>query len=279
MKFFLKLENKYRKYAIRNLMFYIIGMYAIGFFVLQINPDFYFQYLALDAQAILRGQIWRVITFMIYPPSLSPLFLLLSLYVYFSLGTVLERAWGSFRFNVYFFIGIIGHVLAAFVGYFAFHEIWILTTTFLNFSIFFAYAMTFPDAQFYLMFVFPIKAKVLALFELAIYLYYFAFGNSRTRCEIILSLANVILFYVLTRDFRKFNPKEIKRKKNFQSQVKSMPQGKTHHKCAVCGKTEKDGDHLEFRYCSKCEGAYEYCSEHLYTHKHVVNDKESKELL
>lgn len=277
MKFFYRLENKYRKYAIRNLMYYIIMMYGVGMLILQVNPDFYFQYLCLDARAILKGQIWRIITFIIYPPSSGIFFNLLAMYVYYSLGTVLERTWGAFRFNVYFFIGIVGHVLAAMVGYLFFNELWMLTTTFLNFSIFFAYAMTFPDAYFYLMMMIPIKAKVLALIELAVYLYYFVFGNTRTRCEIILSLANVIIFYLLTRDFGKINPKEIKRKRDFRSQVKVMPQGKTHHKCAVCGKTEKDGEHLEFRYCSKCDGAYEYCSEHLYTHKHVGSDKEKED--
>lgn len=70
------------------------------------------------------------------------------------------------------------------------------------------------------------------------------------------------------------NPKEIKRKRDFQRQSKIMPQGSTHHKCAVCGRTEKDDPNLEFRYCSKCEGSYEYCSEHLYTHKHVTREED-----
>lgn len=26
---------------------------------------------------------------------------------------------------------------------------------------------------------------------------------------------------------------------------------------------------LDFRFCSKCDGNYEYCSDHLFTHQHV----------
>ncbi len=44
------------------------------------------------------------------------------------------------------------------------------------------------------------------------------------------------------------------------------------HKCAVCGRTELDDPDLEFRYCSKCAGNREYCSDHLYTHVHVEDE-------
>ncbi len=42
------------------------------------------------------------------------------------------------------------------------------------------------------------------------------------------------------------------------------------HKCAICGRTELDDPNLTFRYCSKCNGNYEYCQDHLFTHKHIV---------
>ena len=40
------------------------------------------------------------------------------------------------------------------------------------------------------------------------------------------------------------------------------------HRCCECKKTEKDDENLEFRYCSKCNGSYEYCSEHIFNHEH-----------
>ena len=273
MKFFYNLERRYRKYAIPNLMYYIIGMYGTGLFLQLFAPEFYSQYLALDAQKILSGQVWRVITFMIYPPGGGSLFgSLIGMYLYYMLGVNLERIWGAFRFNVYFFMGVIGHVAAALVVYIFFRERIYLTTEFLNYSLFFAFAATFPDLEFLLFFVIPIKAKWMAMFNGIYFLYEFIMGNLATRITIVMSLINFFVFFLLTRNLNRFNPKEIKRKQNFHRQMKIMPQGGTHHKCAVCGRTEKDNPNLEFRYCSKCEGSLEYCSEHLYTHKHVTSD-------
>ncbi|MBE5979046.1 MAG: hypothetical protein E7249_07895 [Paenibacillaceae bacterium] len=273
MKFFYNLERRYRKYAIPNLMYYIIGMYGTGLFLQLFAPEFYLQYLALDAQKILSGQVWRVVTFMIYPPGGGSLFgSLIGMYLYYMLGVNLERVWGAFRFNVYFFMGVIGHVAAALVVYIFFRQRIYLTTEFLNYSLFFAFAATFPDLEFLLFFVIPIKAKWMAMFNGIYFLYEFIMGNMATRITIVMSLINFFVFFLLTRDLNRFNPKEIKRKQNFHRQMKIMPQGGTHHKCAVCGRTEKDSPNLEFRYCSKCEGSLEYCSEHLYTHKHVTSD-------
>ena len=273
MKFFYNLERRFRKYAIPNLMYYIIGMYGTGLFLQLFAPEFYLQYLALDAQKILSGQVWRVVTFIIYPPGGGSLFgSLIGMYLYYMLGVNLERIWGAFRFNVYFFMGVIGHVAAALVVYIIFRQRIYLTTEFLNYSLFFAFAATFPDLEFLLFFVIPIKAKWMAMFNGIYFLYEFIMGNMATRVTIVMSLINFFVFFLLTRDLNRINPREIKRKQNFHRQMKIMPQGGTHHKCAVCGRTEKDSPNLEFRYCSKCEGSLEYCSEHLYTHKHVTSD-------
>ena len=273
MKFFYNLERKFRKYAISNLMYYIIGMYGVGLLMELFAPGFYVNYLSLNAPKILSGQVWRIVTFLIYPPGGTNIFfILISLYLYYMLGQNLERIWGAFRFNVYFFMGVIGHVAAALVVYIFMGDTVFLTTEYLNYSLFFAFAATFPDLEFLLFFVIPMKAKWLAIFNGIYFHYGFITGNMATRVTIFMSLFNFILFFVLTRNLNRFNPKEIKRKHNFQKQMKIMPQGGTHHKCAVCGRTEKDSPNLEFRYCSKCEGNYEYCSEDLYTHKHVEPD-------
>ena len=137
-------------------------------------------------------------------------------------------------------------------------------------ALFLAFAATFPDLQFWIWFVIPIKAKWLALIESLFILYGLLLGPAATRVEIVFSLLNFILFFFMTRNYSRVNPREIKRKQEFKAQVKMRPQGRTHHRCAVCGRTELDGDDLEFRYCSKCEGNYEYCQDHLYTHKHVT---------
>lgn len=278
MKFFNRLEMKYRKYAIHNLMYYIVILYAVGL-IIQLpgigNPMFYWNYLSLDAEAILHGQIWRIVTFIVYPPSFgfflfdSLFFGIIALFMYYSLGRTLESIWGAFRFNVFFFVGMLGQVLASLIGYLVFKQNLFMTTGYLNLSIFLAFAIYFPDAQFYMFFVLPVKAKWLAVAEVAVCLYGFITGNISSRVEIVIALANIILFFAMTRNVNKFDPRELRRKQKFKKQVKMMPQGKSRHKCAVCGRTEADGD-LEFRYCSKCEGNYEYCQDHLYTHQHVT---------
>lgn len=284
MKFFYELERKYQKYAIQNLMYYIVILYGIGLVLYMAQPYFYWQYLSLDPAAILHGQIWRIVTFLVYPPAIGSMKMtsvfvgVIALFMYYSLGQTLENIWGAFRFNVFFFMGVIGQVLASLVVYLLLGERVFMTTGFLNFSIFLAFAIYFPDAQFLLFFVLPIKAKWLAVAECAVYLYSFVFGPLSTRLEIIMSLANVIIFILLTRNnnksSRRYAPEKIMRQQNFKKEAaKIVTPGKARHRCAVCGRTELDDPNLEFRYCSKCEGDYEYCQDHLYTHKHVTKDE------
>jgi len=278
MKFFTDLERKYHKYAIPNLMYYIIALYSAGLVLHWTQPELYWQLLCLDAEAILHGQVWRLVTFLIYPPALGswvfldPVIGVLSLLMYFNLGQTLERIWGAFRFNLFFLIGVIGQILAVLVAYLVFKQRLILDTGYLNSSIFLAFAFLYPDAVFRLFFVLPVSAKILAFVECAIYVYEFIKGNTSTRVAIVISLANVIVFFLMTRNYKRFAPKEIKRRKDFKKGAKILPKGKTRHQCAVCGRTELDGADLEFRYCSKCTGSYEYCQDHLYTHQHVEKE-------
>ncbi len=279
MSFFNQLEQKLQKYAIRNLMYYIVILYGIGLVIQLTNPMIYWTYLCLNPYMILHGQVWRIVTFLVYPPALgsstftSVFYGIIALFLYYSLGQTLERVWGAFRFNFFFFTGVILQVLADLVTYLVTGSNLAMTTGYLNFSIFLAFAIYFPDIQFLLFFVIPIKAKWLAVAECAVYVYSFVFGSLGTRLEIAISLANVLIFVLLTRNYRKYSPKEIRRKQAFKREVKMMPQGRTRHRCAVCGRTEEDDPNLEFRYCSKCEGDYEYCQDHLYTHRHVTGEK------
>jgi len=276
MNFFRKMEQKFGRYAIPNLMYYIIMMYIAGWLIQWINPGFYYMYLSLDVNAILHGQIWRVVTFLICPPSSGIFFNLIALYLYYSLGSTLERVWGTFRFNVYFFMGVFGHILAAFLIYALTGYSYHLSTYYLNESLLLAFAATFPQVQFWLMGILPIKAKWLGIFIGAQFLFDFITGGIVTKISIGLSLLNFVFFFLMTRNYSSVNPKEIKRKQTFKTEMKRAEVQKirlTHHKCAVCGRTEQDDPNLEFRYCSKCAGGLEYCMDHLYTHKHVTEDE------
>ncbi len=284
-----KLERKYGRYAIPNLMFYIIILYGCGFVLNLINPSFYEMYLSLDAQAILHGQIWRVVTFIIEPPSNSIIWILFSLYLYYFIGKQLEMAWGAFRFNVYLLSGILFHVIGAIVVYlvtgFSFH----MGTGYLNLSLFLVFAMLYPDMQFLLMMIIPVKVKWLALVDGLFFLWTVVqaflpayggnvlYGNyyKASALAAVISLLNFLIFFLTSRQVRPYAPKQMKRKYEFKKNVRQAKRPVNHyangamHRCAVCGRTELDDPNLEFRYCSKCNGNYEYCQDHLFTHQHV----------
>lgn len=164
---FRKLERKFGKYAIKGLMKYVTALYILGFVMWIIDNEFYANYLMLDIDAVMSGQVWRVITFIIQPPLENLLLEAFSLYVYYIIGNALEKAWGSFRFNLYYFSGILFTGLAIVAIYFytkltlGFGISYPLTLTNLNLSLFLGFAATFPEMRFYFMFFLPVKAKVL----------------------------------------------------------------------------------------------------------------------
>ena len=289
MNFLNKLERKYGRYAIRNVSLMLIICYGFGYAIQFVNAPF-LNYLTLNPYLVLRGQVWRLVTWILIPPSGFGIFTILSLYFYYWLGTTLERTWGAFRYNLFLFSGMIFTVLGSFVllaycyvafapqiaatganvfftqqiGYF-FHS---FSTYYVNLSIFLAFALTFPDMQVLLFFVVPIKIKWLGVIDAAMTIYAFFMSGIAGKIIIGASLLNVVVFFFATRDMFRMSPKQIRRRQTFRQEVKkSVPISR--HKCAICGRTEADGEHLEFRFCSKCEGNYEYCQDHLFTHEHV----------
>ena len=285
MNFFRKLERKFGRFAIPNLMYYIIMMYAAGFVMSLFNPYFYVQYLALDAAAILRGQVWRLVTWVLYPPSTSGVlwFAIAVLFFYYPIGTSLERTIGTFKYTLYILSGVIFTILGAFILYFLLGGNVLVgnvfSTYYISLSTFLAYAMCYPDMQVLLMFIIPVKMKWMAIFYVVIVVYemiqYIMAGAWYLVIPIVASLLNFIIFYFGTKDFSRYNPKEIHRRNEFrramepQGRMKSGSGSVTKHKCAICGRTELDDPNLEFRFCSRCNGNYEYCQDHLFTHTHV----------
>ena len=119
MKFLDKLERKIGKYAINNLITYILVIYFIGTIINFINPGIYKSYLMLDVEKFFQGQIWRLFTFIIQPVNSSNIiFLFFQFYLYYMIGNSLENVWGAFKFNLYFFSGIIFNIIAILLLYF-----------------------------------------------------------------------------------------------------------------------------------------------------------------
>lgn len=165
MNWIQKLERKFGRYAINNLMYYIIILYIGGYLIDMLNPGFFDTYLSLNVEEILHGQVWRLVTFLAQPMETSIIFLAFALYLYYMIGQHLEAEWGAFRFNLYFFSGVLFHIIAGFVVYFATGISMPIGTTYLNLSLFFAFAALYPNVEFLLFFIIPVKVKYLALLD------------------------------------------------------------------------------------------------------------------
>lgn len=269
-----KLERKFGRYAIHNLTMYLLGGYVIGYGIYFLRPDL-LNWLTLEPAMILRGQIWRIISWVLIPPGGNIITVIIMMMLYYSLGSALERTWGAFRFNVYIFSGILFTVIGAFILYFitgGYPGIGIFFSTYyINMSIFLAFAASYPDMELLLYFILPIKIKWMALVYAVMILYTMVRGNVVIRVAIAASLLNFVIFFFSSRNMKPYTPKERARKTKFQQQSRphmTYPGG-ARHRCAVCGRTELDDPTLEFRFCSKCNGNYEYCQDHLFTHQHV----------
>ena len=159
MKLFDKLEQKLGRFAIRNLTLYIIILYIGGFILQLTNPGFYLLKLSLNMERIFAGEVWRLITFIIYPPTTQVLWFLLELVILYFLGNHLERMWGRFYYNLYIFLGLFFLVLASFLAYVIGGWVLLLTPDNLYMTLILAFAMTLPDMQFLLYFIIPVRAK------------------------------------------------------------------------------------------------------------------------
>ena len=293
-------ENKFKKYAVRDLSLKLIILYLIGYVIYFVNPTI-LSYMTLDPYAIVHGQVWRLVSWLMIPPSVSNIFFIaIMMFFYYSIGTSLESIWGTWRYNVFIFTGVLLTILAAFLwmgftylavgpasisqvgasNYFAYYSM-AFSTYYINMGIFFAYALTFPDAMVLMFFIIPVKVKWLGLLDLAYLLYEFVISSGATRFAIAATFLNIGLLYLRFKGPVRFNGRQMAGifrsgtvgggtgRPNSTTRRQPAGSGRVVHRCAICGRTQADNPDLEFRYCSKCEGGQEYCQDHLFTHVHV----------
>ncbi|MEG2087331.1 MAG: rhomboid family intramembrane serine protease [Angelakisella sp.] len=183
-----RLEYKYGRYAIHNLMIYICStMLAIYFLQYLIGVPIV-NWITLYRPAILHGQLWRLVTFLFVPPGNSPVWLLFSLYFYYFIGNALEQHWGAFRFNLYYLSGMLFAIAAGMITGAG-------TAEYLNLSLFLAFAQLFPDTEFLLFFFLPIKAKWLAWLNWGLFALQFLVGGLSIKVTILFAIGNFMLFF------------------------------------------------------------------------------------
>lgn len=267
--------RKHPRLGIPNLMTIIVVGTVIVYLLGMFGGNGYSIHglLGFSSDAILHGQVWRLVTFIFMPLNNNPFWLLLSLYFYWFIGSSLEREWGTTKFTVFYGMGILLNILVGlFLGY--------ASMTYVNLSLFFAFATLFPDLRFLMFFIIPVKAKWLAwidavLFGWAILSSLLALNWAGAILPVIAILNYLLFFWSNIGDFvatkvRRAKHQNSKQTINFKAATKKAQEHKGYiHKCAVCGKTDTDFPNEEFRYCSKCNGYYCYCSEHLNSHVHI----------
>jgi len=264
-----RLERRFGRFAIRNLMAYIVGLtgivYALSYFD---TTGFLISKLMLVPNLVLKGEVWRLVTYIFIPPSASLIWILFVLYFYYMIGSALEHEWGSFRFNVYYFAGMLGTTIAAFItGYGA-------TATYLNLSLFLAFAKLYPDHELLLFFILPVKIKYLAYINWAFIIITVLFGDIGSKVVAVVSIINYFLFFgkdILTNT--KNNRQAYNNRRRF---ISELPKDFTIHRCTICGKTEKSDPDMDFRYCPECDGDYEYCMDHVRNHAHIKHKSSEK---
>ena len=273
---------RHPRFGIPNLMLYIVAGNVIVYLLTMLtqakDPNA-LSFLTFSLNGLLHGEIWRIVTYVFYPGASNAVFLFITLYFYYWIGSSLEREWGTARFNIYYISGVvltvIGAILASLIT--GQYDLTITGATYVNLSLFLAFAVLFPDMQVLIMFIIPIKIKWLAIIDGVIF-----------AAEVVMSLAyknwiGVVLPIMALLNFLVFVWPEVQRligirkrqtsrqAVDFRKAVRAQQQQKGyHHKCAVCGRTDADYPDLQFRYCSKCAGYHCFCQDHIFTHVHFT---------
>lgn len=275
------------RFGIPNLMrVIVIGNVAVYVLMLltQANDANALSFLTFNLNALLHGEVWRLVTFVFVPAYSSPFALLISLYFYYWIGSTLERQWGTAKFNLYYISGtlltVLGVVLASLIT--GNPYLTAAGTGYVNLSMFFAFAFLFPDTTVLLFFILPVKMKWLAYLDGALFAFDIikAIGAHNWAGVVlpIVALLNFAMFiwpevhYLKERAKYQNSRKTVQFRQAQQQQAKQAQQQGYRHKCAVCGRTDTDYPDLQFRYCSKCVGYHCFCQDHIFNHVHFTEE-------
>ncbi len=276
---------RHQRVGIPNLMLYIsLGTALLYIMSLANNTDALYELLCFDRACILKGQVWRLISYVFLYDVGSPLLTAISLLCYFSLGRAMENSWGTLRFNLYYLCGIVlMDIYCMIFGGAA-------DVTHINLSLFLGYATLYPNAQFLLLFIIPVKAWIFAVVDLGLMVLSLVTLPFPYNFFSVIALANYFLFFgkdvvnVFPMSWRANAARLFRRKKkqpksagpkvipfpsagSYAASTASVKAPYTHC-CTVCGKTDVSNPELEFRYCSRCSGYKCYCQEHISRHEH-----------
>lgn len=266
-------------FGIRNLMIYIVIGNAMVFLVgLMDTTGTLYGWLYFSADKVLAGQVWRLITFIFVPDNSQILWLAISLYFYYFIGSSLESAWGTPKFTIYYISGMLFNIIYGLLIRLITKQDCIVSASYLNLSMFFSFATLYPDTRVLLFFFIPVKIKWLALLDAAYFLIAVVTNPFPINLLPVVAVLNYLLFFgSWLFDFVRPSGERQKRKAKtvkFRQEVNRIKYQRATtpytRKCEVCGRTDTDNPGLEFRYCSRCQGFHCFCIDHINNHTHFT---------
>jgi hypothetical protein len=231
---------------------------------------------------VMEGEVWRLFSFIFFPPGERPIFVIFVWLLTYRFGTALEAVWGTYRFNLFLLIAFLSTLAAHFVIWTFGGDMMIIatqffvvnlskgsvdSTTFVYGTLFLAFSRLFPDYVIQVMFILPMRIRWLALIAWIGYGYVFLRGDWAVKVMIAASLLNYFIF--LGRDHLR-EIKQGQRRRTFQAKVAKVAHPS--HTCRVCGANSDTSPKMTFRYCSKCAGQCCYCPDHIQNHEHVLTE-------
>lgn len=267
---------RHPKFGVPNLMLYIVGISLIVW-VLSImdTSRTLLSFFEFSPTKILNGEVWRLITFVFVPQSLS-FWELLFFYFYYWIGNVLEKEWGTPRFNIFIISGVLLTAIYGFVIYFITKQSFAVSTYYIYLSMFFSFATLFPDVQVLLFFIIPVKVKWLAYIDAAVFVFAMITTPFPFNLLPLVAVLNYLVFFGddLISSLRSNKARYNKTTVNFNREKQKIKYEQKNasytRKCAVCGRTDTDYPNLEFRYCSRCAGYHCFCQDHINNHIHFT---------
>lgn len=255
MKLLDRLEKRFGHLAIPNVVLTLIIAQLIMYVMIMIGRvDF--NAIQLSPQAVLNGEWWRLLSFMISPPWIAhsgfdALFLAFFWYMFWMMSGALEEAWGVFRLNVYLFLGILFAMIGAFIGQFlAPGQPIFVTLLYLEISVFFAFATLFPNYEFLMFFVLPVKVKWLAMLSAALLIMpALSALFSGAFWVVIVVLSPFVNYFLFFRSYALQGAQGRARRKSFEKERRAVAE-EAMHTCSQCGATDKTDPSKDFRYKS-----------------------------
>lgn len=183
-----KLERRFGRFGVPNLMMYITSTTLVLTLVEMFGGVPISSWLSFSRTLILEGQVWRLVTFLFVGSGWNLFSLILMLYFYYWIGCRLEYAWGTFQFTLYYLLGTVGAVIGGFITGSA-------DATYLNLSLFLAYAALFPNEEILFMMFLPIKVKYLAYLDWIIFGVTIIFSSVPSKIAAVLALINFFIFF------------------------------------------------------------------------------------